>query len=423
MLEPYFVRPQTIDRIRSSWIGEPIERYVAWMREGGFAARTIRTRVPMLVQFGEFAAGRGARTWEELPECVAPFVVFWPQRPGAPPRSVTWKRTDRWQIQKPVEEMLQCVLPGFERPPQRPRLPVPFLAQAPGFFAYLRSERGLREPSVRHYLHFLRRFERFLTAIGRPDLRSLDPKLLREFIEGLANHLSLVSVGTACGCVRELLRYLFREQVLDRDLSPAVERPRRYRLDRVPRSIPWPETGRLLAQIDRRGAVGRRDFAMLLLLVTYGLRAHEVACLTLDDVDWHSGILRISGRKGGHSTHYRLTAAAGEALLDYLEHARPSVDDRHLFFKMIAPLRPVEPHVVSGRVAYWLRRAGISVPRPGAHTLRHTVAQHLLDHEVPLQQIGDYLGHRSANATQIYAKVDLVHLREIALGYGEEVLG
>ena len=201
-----------------------------------------------------------------------------------------------------------------------------------------------------------------------------------------------------------------------------MEHPRPYRLAKVPRSIPWEDTRRLLEQIDRRSAVGRRDFALLLLLVTYGLRAKEVSSLTLDDVDWRSQTIRISARKGGHSTHYRLTAAVGEALAEYIEHVRPHVGDRHIFFRLQAPVRPLRPHVVSHRASHWLKQAGISVPRAGSHTLRHTFVQHLLDHGLSLQRIGDYVGHRSPDSTQIYAKADIRHLREIALCYGEEVL-
>jgi len=423
MLEHYFARPGTLDRIRASWVADPIESYVAWMRDHGYSASTIQTRVPVLVRFGDFAVDRGARTWKELSEHVAPFVELWQQRHQARLRTAAPQQRYRWQVQKPVEEMIQCALPEFERPPQRARLPLPFAAEAPGFFPYLRTERGLRESTVKRYQHYLRRFERHLVAAACPDLQGLGPKLLRDFVEQVGGKLSTASVASACDSVRVFLRYLHREEILDRDLSPAVERPRLYRLDRVPRSIPWPETRRLLKQIDRRGKVGKRDFAIVLLLVTYGLRAHEVASLTLEDVDWRAGILRISERKGGHSNHYRLTAAAGDALVDYIEHARPEVQDRRIFFNTRAPLRPLQSHVISNRVSYWLKRAGISVPRAGAHTLRHTVVQHLLDHDFTLQQIGDYVGHRSPNSTQIYTKVDMRNLREIALGYGEEVVG
>jgi integrase/recombinase XerD len=423
MLEHYFARPQTIDRIRASWIADPIERYVAWMHDHGYTPSTIQARVPVLVRFGDFATDRGARTWMELPEHVAPFVEFWQERHQARLRTPAPLQFSRWQIQKPVEEMLQCALPEFERPPQRARLPVPFAGEAPAFFLYLRAERGLSDSTVKHYLHYLRRFERHLMAAACRDLQALGPRLLRDFVEQVGSTLSTTSVASACDSVRGFLRYLHREEILDRDLSPAVERPRFYRQDRVPRSIPWPETRRLLKQIDRRGKVGKRDFAIVLLLVTYGLRAHEVASLTLEDVDWRAGILRISERKGGHSNHYRLTAAAGDALVDYIEHARPEIQDRRIFFNTRAPLRPLQSHVISHRVSYWLKRAGIPVPRAGAHTLRHAVVQHLLDHDFTLQQIGDYVGHRSPNSTQIYTKVDMRRLREISLGYGEEVLG
>lgn len=422
MLEHYFALPKTLDRIRASWIGVPIERYVARLREGGFASSTVQGRVPVLIAFGEFAAGHGARTWAELPEYVAPFVAFWPQRHGARPWTPALERHQQCQIHKPIEEMIECAVAGFERLSPRRRRPEPFADAAPGFFPYLRNERGLRETSVHHYLHYLRRFEGHLSEQDHARLCDLSPALLRMFIERLSSTLAVTSVSTACSCLRGFLRYLHREQVLARDLSAAVESPRLYRMDRMPRSIPWPETRRLLAQIDRRGVVGRRDFAMLLLLVTYGLRAHEVAGLTLEDLDWRADLVRFPQRKAGHSTHYRLTAAVGEALLDYLDHGRPETQDRHVFFNLHAPLRPIQPHGVARRATRWLQRAGISVPRAGSHTLRHTVVQHLLDHDVPLQQIGDYLGHRCPESTQIYLKVDLHHLREIAGGYGEEAL-
>lgn len=418
MLEHYFVLPKTIDRIRASWIADPIERYVAWLHHRGHSESTIRSRVPILVKFGEFAAAHGARSWEKLPEHLVAFVEFWPRRRGQP----VCKRGEPWHVQKPIEEMLQCALPGFERLSQRPRSPVPFATEVPGFFPYLRTERGLCEATVRHYLHYLRRFQQYLVDARCPDLRELSPKLLCDFVQRTSSSLSVSSVAAMCGALREFLRYLHRDKILVRDLRPAVELPHRYRLDRVPRSIPWAETQRLLEQIDRRGKLGQRDFAIVLLLVTYGLRAHEVAALTLEDVNWRSGILRISERKGGHSTQYRLTAAAGDALVVYIEKARPQVQDRRIFFNMHAPLQPLRPHAISHRVTYWLRQAGISVPRAGSHTLRHAVVQHLLDNNFSLREIGEYVGHRSPNSTQIYAKVDLHHLREISLGYGEEAL-
>ena len=178
----------------------------------------------------------------------------------------------------------------------------------------------------------------------------------------------------------------------------------------------------MLAKVDRRTTVGRRDYAILLLLVTYGLRAREVAALTLDDVDWRNDRLRVPERKAGHSTAYPLSPIVGAAVLDYLKHGRPSTADRHLFFRVVAPLAPVTFNVISCLAARHLLTAGVSVARAGSHTLRHTCVQRLVEGGLSLKVIGDYVGHRQPGSTQIYSKVDLETLRTVACGDGEEVL-
>ena len=175
----------------------------------------------------------------------------------------------------------------------------------------------------------------------------------------------------------------------------------------------------MLEAVDRRTVRGRRDYAILLLLVTYGLRGHEVAKLTLDDIDWQRERLRVPERKAGHSTAYPLAGVVAEALIDYLQHGRPNTPDRHLFFRALAPCRPITNAAVSSSVADYLRNAGVKVHRPGAHTLRHTCVQRLVDAEFPLKTIGDYVGHRSPSSTEIYTKVALASLREVAMGDGE----
>jgi len=218
------------------------------------------------------------------------------------------------------------------------------------------------------------------------------------------------------------LRHLFRENLVSQDLSQSIEGPRHYRLSSIPRSISWAEVERMLAAVDRRSAVGKRDYAILLLLVTYGLRSREVAALTLDDLDWERERLRVPERKAGHSTAYPLSPIVGEAIVDYLKHGRPKRADRRIFYRVLAPWNPMTADGVSGRASYYLHRAGIAVPRPGSHTLRHTCVQRLIDAHFPLKTIGDYVGHGSPESTAIYAKVSVENLREVALGDGEEVV-
>jgi integrase/recombinase XerD len=197
------------------------------------------------------------------------------------------------------------------------------------------------------------------------------------------------------------LRYLHREGVMIKDLSPLVQFPQSYRHAGVPRSISWEQVEQVLAGIDRRSVSGKRDYAMLLLLSTYGLRACEVAALTLDDVDWRNDRLRIRDRKAGNTTTYPLSAIVGAAIIDYLKNARPATTDRHVFLRTSAPLVPIGSAAVTCRAAHYIHKAGIKVARAGSHTLRHSCVQRLLNAHFSLKHIGDYVGHRNASSTQI----------------------
>ena len=421
MLERYYIRPETIDRISASWIKEPIEQYVGWLAERGYAPRNVFHRVPILRQFGEFARARGASTWEALPEHLDAFVTAW-VRERAQQRGLKEARPKlAGEVRRPVEQMLRLVVPGFKGR-GRPRASVPFQVGAPGFFAYLRDERGLRAASLDGYRHYLTRFEAYLERIALHDLGALSPAVLSAFVADRSPRLSRTSLRDLCGTLRVFLRYLHREGVVRTDLSATVESPQVYRLATIPRSITWDEVRRMLDAVDRRSAGGKRDYAILLLLVTYGLRAREITALTVDDLDWRRERLRVPERKAGHSTAYPLSPLVGEAVLDYLQHGRPTTADRHVFFRVLAPPTALTGGAIASRAAHYLRKAVIVVPRAGSHTLRHTCVQRLVDAEFSLKMIGDYVGHRSPASTEIYTKVAVDTLRDVALGDGETIL-
>ena len=280
MLERFFVRPDTIDRIRSSWIGGAIEQYVTWLTERKYAARTVCRHVPILMQFGEFAWDRGARKWDELPGHVTDFVASWLAAHCGSRHTALAQDQIGQRTRTPVEQMLRLVVKDFRGRGRPHRPPHPFLDVAPGFFTYLVDERGLRPGSLKLYGHHLRQFAAYLDSIGLHDLRHLSPPVLSGFVIDLSRHVAWGSVRNACGILHVFLGYLHRERILPTDLGPAVEPPQTYRLDKIPRSITWEEVRRLLEAIDRRTPTGRRDYAIMLLLVTYGLRAREVAALS-----------------------------------------------------------------------------------------------------------------------------------------------
>ena len=421
MLERYFVFPATVDRIRTSWIGEPVERYVEHLAERGYGTKTILRRVPMLIRFGEFARAHGAQAWTELPTFAGDFIADWTRRHRPGTRDGKPRLDFVKEIRGPVHQFMRLIVPGFVGHVRQSAY-VPFTESAPGFFRYLSEERGLRPDTLLHYGQHLRGFENYLKKIALHDLHNLMPPVLAAFVADNTPRLGKTGIRDRCGTLRVFLRYLYREQLVPRDLSTAVEHPHAYRLSHIPRSVTWEEVRRMLSVVERRMPSGKRDYAILLLLVTCGLRAREVAALTLDHIDWKRERLHVPERKAGHDTAFPLSTIVGDAIVDYLQHGRPKTVDRHVFFRSMAPYAPLTYQGVSCRATHYLRKAGIAVSRPGSHTLRHTCVQRLVDADFSLKVIGDYVGHRVPASTEIYSKVAVEALRKVALGDGEEIL-
>ena len=421
MIERYFLKQQTLDRIRACWLGKPIELYVTWLHEQRYAARNVYRRVPILLRFASYAQSHGAKTWEDLPGQLHPFIEQWVQERGCRCHNERERNKVASGVRSPIEQMIGLVLPEFSGS-GRGHSPHPFSEEAPGFFGHLQEERGLRPATLRQYDFCLRSLRTYLREVGVLNLKEISPPVLSGFITVRGQPWGKCSITGLCSALRVFLNYLHREGIIPRNLGSSIDAPKRYRLAAIPRSISWGEVGRMLEVVDRRVAVGKRDYAILLLLVTYGLRSREIAALTLDDLEWDRERLRVPERKAGHSTAYPLSPIVGEAIVDYLQHGRPETTDRQLFFRFLAPFRPLSAMAISGRATHYLHKAGIVVARPGSHTLRHTCVQRLVDTHFSLKTIGDYVGHRSPDSTMIYSKVDVEALREIALGPGEEVL-
>jgi len=420
MLEKYFIRPETVDRIRGSWIGDAIRKYVTWLDGHAYSGRCVIRRVPLLLRFGEFARRRGVRRVEDLHRQLEAFINSQLRKRILPCRSKASRNKYIHDHRLPIEQFLSVV--DASSIPSAPTAARPFEHWAPGFFGHLRDERGLSTTTIDSYAYQLSQFEQCIVARRIAEPEALSPAILDSFLADRRTTMSARSLNVTCAALRSFLRYLFRERITRRDLSMAVEGPRTYHLSDVPRSVGVEDVERTLGMVDCRSVVGRRDYAILLLLVVYGLRAREVAALTLDDIDWKSTVLHIRGRKAGHAAVYPLAVEVGEAVIDYLRRGRPETSDRRIFFRTMAPRAAITHRIVSERAKFYLRKAGVEVARPGSHTLRHSCAQRLVDAEFSLKVIGDFLGHRRAASTRIYSKVAIEALREVALGDGEAIL-
>jgi len=210
--------------------------------------------------------------------------------------------------------------------------------------------------------------------------------------------------------LRSFLGFLFLEGLVEADFSQAALAVQRRRSS-LPRGIARSEVQAILHSCDRRSALGRRDYAMVLLLVRLGLRRGEVAALRLDDIDWRAGELVVRG-KGSRSDRLPLPPDVGRAIAAYLKQGRPPGSPREVFLTDRAPLRPVAPGTVASTVRRACRRAGIA--EVGSHQLRHTAACDMVSAGVPLVQVAQVLRHHSLQTTALYGRVDLGRLRLLA---------
>jgi integrase len=223
-------------------------------------------------------------------------------------------------------------------------------------------------------------------------------------------------MGQITGTLRAFLRFLAATDEGPPGLDAHVESPRVWRGERLPRALPWETVRTFLRAIDRSTPKGRRDFAMFLLVATYGLRSSEVRTLDLNDVAWRDDQILVPRPKVGTPILLPLTDEVAAALLDYLRSGRPASVHRRLFLRVEFPLGPLGLGAIRDAFHTWARRAAIRLPdRCGPHSMRHALAVHLLREGAALKTIGDLLGHRSAEATGVYLRIDVDDLRDVAL--------
>jgi len=277
---------------------------------------------------------------------------------------------------------------------------------------YLVGERGLAQVSIQRYLPTARAFLSGVPSPFEVELGRLSAVQVCQFVMDQARRRGVADAKSMVTALRSLLRFLFVTGRISRELASAVPTVANRKLSCVPGRLRAGEADLLLEGCDRGTEAGRRDFAILTVLARLGLRACEVAAMQLGDLDWRVGELTVHG-KGGLIDRLPLPADVGEAVVDYLLHARPTgTAATSLFLTVRAPRQSMTADGIRRVVATACTRGGI--PRAGAHRLRHTLASDLLAAGSPLPEIGQVLRHRSQLSTAAYAKIDHSRLRELA---------
>ena len=376
------------------------EAYSAELRARGYTPLTVVVELRQVVRLSRWLEASGLSAAELSVERVEEFLVW--QRAGGRYRS-EWSR--------PGLICLLDVLHGLgvlaAETPVVASSPIDLLLLS--FEQYLVSERGLAAGTIVGYVAHARWF---LDGLGRDGLVGLSAgEVTGAVLRKAGSGVSVAASQNFVSGLRSFLRFCFLEGFLGADLSQAALVVRGRRSSLLPRGIGRADARALLESCDRRRPLGRRDYALIILLLRLGLRRGEVARLTLDDIDWRAGELIVRG-KGGREDRLPLPADVGAAIAAYLRRGRPASDRREVFLRGRAPDAPIASGTVASTVRRACRRAGI--PEVGSHRLRHTTASEMVKAGVPIVEIGQVLRHRSLQTTAIYARVDIDQLRQLA---------
>jgi site-specific recombinase XerD len=289
------------------------------------------------------------------------------------------------------------------------------------YLEYSKRERNLAATTLKTHREYVTAFLKELGDSPAKRLQEISPTFVLAFFTRQAQDKSWYMRRHLQGTLRSFLRFCLQKGHFERDLAAAVPCLRSYKLSGVPRGICESDALKTLRCIDRTTSTGRRDFAIIQMLHTYGVRSGQVRALRLADIHWRENRIRFPAHKGGKELIEPLTDDVGESLLDYLRHGRPHVPYPEVFLAAQPPFQPLKtPSAISGMVHKRLNRAGVSNPHQGSHIFRHAFAMRMLRHGQSLKAIADLLGHRNINTTFIYTKADLQALRQVTLEWPEE---
>lgn len=390
-----------------------------------FDPKSVRFRGPLVPHVERFWAELLREGYAQLSGAnllrVAAHVSRWLDDRGLSAGDLTEKRIAQFAAHRRRQGYTQFLTPravepllkylrmvGVAPPPEvAPETPVDRIVRE--YREYLAAERGLATITIFHYTRFARHYIAAEFDTRAPDWHGLDAGDVLRFI---AREFRQSSVGTCkltVTMLRSFLRYLHVRGAIAHDLAECVPAVAGWRLSSLPKGLEAEQVKRLLASCDSRSLAGIRNLAVLHLLARLGLRAGEVAALTLDDIDWRSGEIVVRG-KPRRESRLPLPSDVGKAIVAYLRR-RPRVASRALFLGVTAPNRRLTAHRVSSLTGEALRAIGVSTG--GAHVLRHTAATQMLRRGATLGEVGHVLRHRHLDTTAIYAKVDHAALRTL----------
>jgi len=417
-LEQVFECPRTLSRLRSGPLRKLLEGFCNWMLEYGFSRWTIRMHLGNVSHLNEHLGGPKTEVLESIsPRDADRFFKAYPLRCRNRGPLEEHVHRVRYSINRFLDYLRDS---GLFDPSSGQEIYQPLLD---AYLEWMRHYQHASEGTLGVRCHSISQFLEWLGPEATPEgLSKLSSDRIEDFFISYAQSMGRSARRSMQSALRTFLRFCLHNGYVEQSLEYAVPTLRTYKLATVPRGLTDTQAQHVLQCINRNSHVGRRDYAIVLLLYTYGVRGGQVRALQLEDIDWAQNQILFRALKHGKDSRLPLTPEVGESLLNYLQKSRPSYAYPHVFLTSRAPYHPLpHPNSLSAIVGRYIQAAGIEIPNKGAHAFRHCFATRMLDKGHSLKEIADVLGHRHLGTTFIYTKVEFHALKQVALEWPQEV--
>jgi len=412
MLEYWFKEKRTLVDFRRGLLGPHFDGFAAYLQAKGYSRHTGRELLAKCCQFNGFLVEQGLAHCAQLGDShVEAFLRAYFAHIPNPVTGCLATQQPRRAIKHLFDYLIQIKVLA---PPKPKRIVTPFDWLLDPYTRYLQKECQFSAVTIKRCRVHV---GSLLETMGRRGQRKRFQVLKAGTVESFVKQLLRKSTDPhgLAGTLRRFFRYCASRRHTRADFSGLIPPIRHYRHASLPKGLDDSVLGKMLKAIPRDTPAGARDYAIIVLLMAYGVRGVSAAQLLLDDLDWQHSRIRIRAQKGGKEVLLPLMQAVGEALIQYLQHRPGQASSRQVFLSVKAPFRPLDSVAISMIVRRHLEQAGVKTAGSGSRSLRHSWAIRALAHDSPIKAIADVLGHRYIDTTFIYAKADLNSLRQVAL--------
>ena len=397
---------------KNTLLGQQIEQLKDFLLSNGYAPGTLKLYTQSWNRLVEYANSHGVEYF--TPEFGAEFLTETCAINNYP--CMTPKERKHLQCTRLLESFLQTgEIPKVCK--QKPQIPSQFILIQKQYADHL-CGLGQTKKSLKSKLSRTKQFLDFLNREELPIISCLTNENILRFLDFLKPRYSVIARGNILSTVRDFLRYCASEGIVSKDLPKLITTFNTGLNEKLPSCYSKAEVAKILQTVDRKTAIGKKEYSILILAAKLGVRASDIIQIELENIKWGSDVIEFYQQKTGHFIQLPLIEDVRYALLDYLKNSRPQTAFKNVFVRSRAPIAPyADSAIIFSIVSKYIKKSGIETgaKHHGPHSLRHSMANNLLEEKIPLPVISSALGHSSTKNTSRYLRIDIGLLRSVAL--------